>query len=144
MDLYLYNWAGASNVLDKPLNPNPPKLSGVLREECSIESPVITMQYDPRGLNYAYIPEFGRYYFITDITVLRENLFQVSMHVDVLMSFNAQIKGLTIYGIRSSVIQTPYIPDGEAPISAERVIYPEEQTALSPHQYGNYILITVG
>lgn len=144
MDLYLYNWAGASNVLTKPLVPDPPKLSGTLRENCQIENPEITMQTDPRGFNYVYIPEFGRYYFITDITVLRENLFRVSMHVDVLMSFNSQIKALNVWGIRSSIIQTPNIPDGEAPISAERVKYPEQAAALSPHQFGNYILITVG
>lgn len=144
MDLYMYNWAGASNVLTKTLALDPPKISGTLRENCQVENPEITMQTDPRGFNYVYIPEFGRYYFITDITVLRENLFRVSMHVDVLMSFNAQIKALNVWGIRSSIIQTPNIPDGEAPISAERVKYPEQSTALLPHQFGNYILITVG
>ena len=36
--------------------------------------------------NYMYIPEFGRYYYITDIVVLKTHEFMISASVDVLMS----------------------------------------------------------
>ena len=67
--------------------------SGTLRAESSIIKPVITFSglTGIASINYAYIPDFGRYYFVTDIVCVRNNLFQVSMSVDVLMSFKSQI-----------------------------------------------------
>lgn len=37
--------------------------------------------------NYCKIPEFNRYYFITDITSVRRNIWQIELQVDVLMSY---------------------------------------------------------
>lgn len=67
--------------------------TGTLREESSIIDPVITFTSlsNLSGCNYAYIPEFGRYYFVDNITCLRNNYYQVSMHVDVLMTYKDQI-----------------------------------------------------
>ena len=74
-------------------------LSGTLRDECSISDPVILFdgisEQITAGANYAFIQEFNRYYYITDITFVRNKLFRVSMHVDVLMSFSAQIREQT-------------------------------------------------
>ena len=41
--------------------------------------------------NYIYIPEFNRYYFITDIVSVRTNMWRLNMHVDVLMSYKDSI-----------------------------------------------------
>lgn len=67
--------------------------NGTLREESSVIDPVITVTglTNLPSINYAYIPEFGRYYFITNIKCVRNNYFQVSMHVDVLMTYKSQI-----------------------------------------------------
>lgn len=45
--------------------------------------------------NYAYIPVFGRYYFISRVTIVRSNLFRYEMHVDPLMSFRQEILALS-------------------------------------------------
>lgn len=42
--------------------------------------------------NYAYIPKFNRYYFITDVVSVRANLWEVSMRCDVLMSYKDIIR----------------------------------------------------
>lgn len=44
--------------------------------------------------NYGYIPEFNRYYFISDIISIRNNIWRLNMHVDVLMSYAKEIKKL--------------------------------------------------
>lgn len=44
--------------------------------------------------DYAYIPELGRYYWITDISSVRSGLWQISMSCDVLMTYRDQIKQL--------------------------------------------------
>lgn len=68
-------------------------LTGTLRAESSIINPIITFSdiSSISTINYAYIPDFGRYYFVENIECVRNNLFRVSMKVDVLMSFRDAI-----------------------------------------------------
>ena len=70
--------------------------NGALREESSISNPSILIEGNMSGsgisANYAHIPEFGRYYYINDITSYRNGLWRVDMHCDVLMSFKQAIK----------------------------------------------------
>ena len=47
--------------------------------------------------NYAYIPDFNRYYFINDIISVRQNMWRVVMNVDVLMSYKTQIYNLDAF-----------------------------------------------
>lgn len=71
--------------------------SGVLREETSVTSPVVLMELEnPSGYNYAYIPEFCRYYFIRDMVSVRKGLWRISMQVDVLESFKNYILELGV------------------------------------------------
>lgn len=51
--------------------------------------------------NYAYIEDLSRYYFIEDITVVTDRLFEISMKVDVLMSFNEEIRANSVMVARS-------------------------------------------
>lgn len=68
-------------------------MTGSLREESSILAPTITVEYAGfPNWNYAYIPNFNRYYFITDIISVRTNLWRVSFRVDPMMSFKGNIK----------------------------------------------------
>ena len=143
MDVYLYNWGGSPNVLNKTLAVDPPKLSGTLREECSVENPEITIQTDPRGYNYVYIPEFSRYYFITDIVAVRENVFRVSMHVDVLMSHSSGISALPVWCKRSAVLQSKYMYDNAAPITQQKTVSAQPLDCIGAHST-DLLLVTVG
>lgn len=70
-------------------------LSGVLRENCSIIDPVILVEGDLatlRSANYFTIAEFGRSYFLGNMTSVRQGLVEVTGHVDVLSSYAAQIR----------------------------------------------------
>ena len=98
MNIILYKNNSEQIAVNKDLE-QIASLSGTLRDECSISDPTILMadiaQNIASGANYAYIKEFARYYYITDVTFVRNNLFRVTMHVDVLMSFAEQIKAQT-------------------------------------------------
>lgn len=63
-------------------------MSGTLKSECSIVDPVILFESSEnlRYCNYMYIPNFGRYYFINDIIHVRNNLYEIRAHCDVLSS----------------------------------------------------------
>ena len=145
MQILLYNLAGDPRVIDKPLTAEPNlTLTGTLREDCRIEAPSILIQADPRGQNYAYIPEFGRYYFIEDITAERNAAFRLDLRVDALKSFAARILALEVHGIRSSVLQTPYIPDPQAPIESRMIVEATEGDEIGAQVRSSMILVTVG
>ena len=89
--------------------------SGFLRDESSILDPVILIEgniSNLHGCNYMTIPEFGRSYFVTDITSVRTGLIQITAHVDVLSTYKTQI--LANAGIirRQENAWNLYIDDG--------------------------------
>lgn len=68
---------------------------GTLRKETSIIDPSIMIECDLSALtrcNYIYINEFKRYYFVNNITSIREGLVEFSCHVDVLETYKEQIR----------------------------------------------------
>lgn len=71
-------------------------LSGSLKNQCSILTPSITIEYiPPANFNYFYIPEFSRYYFVTNITYITNSIVEITGSVDVLDSYEQQIRNNT-------------------------------------------------
>lgn len=67
-------------------------LTGSLRGSTSVKTPVINIEgTNIPFYNYAYIDEFDRYYYITDVKSVRNNIWEVSFLCDVLMSFKNDI-----------------------------------------------------
>lgn len=94
MNIVLYRNVSENNSVNKNLT-ELTTLSGTLREQSSIIDPVITIaEIDDYvgSMNYAYIPQFNRYYFITNVESVRAGLWRVSFHVDVLFTYREQIK----------------------------------------------------
>ena len=95
MNIVLYTNNSETERIKKELT-EVSQLTGTLREGCDIINPVIRIDGTGQktnllSMNYAYIEDFGRYYFIDDITLERNNLYILHMSVDVLMSFAEQI-----------------------------------------------------
>lgn len=70
-------------------------VEGSLRNDSPISQPSILVEDNDdfiTSTNYAYIQEFGRYYYIQEITHVRNKLWIVDMKCDVLMSFSSSIK----------------------------------------------------
>lgn len=91
MKIVLYRNESENNKVGKSLV-ELASVNGTLRERTSILNPTIEINNNNViNANYAYIPEFKRYYFITDIESVRNGLWGVSMKVDVLESYKQQI-----------------------------------------------------
>lgn len=91
MDITLYINSDPKNKINKTptLVSN---VSGVLRDQCDTVDPVIMVEDETIPMvNYMYISDFNRYYFITNIKNVRSGLWAIAAHVDVLMSYAAQI-----------------------------------------------------
>ena len=88
--------------------------SGTLREDCSVITPSVEVQSIglPQG-NYAYILEFNRYYFIREIVATNNGLWRLSLEVDVLYTYNAQIRTQTAQLSRYRYTDTPMLYDNK-------------------------------
>lgn len=84
-----YNNSAEENVVDKTnFIVQASEVVGVLKEKTNIINPVITFNFDAiPDFNYAYIDSFDRYYFVTDITSIGKNMWEISFKEDVLMTY---------------------------------------------------------
>lgn len=94
MTLTLFTNLSENNCMDKNLS-EIKSLTGDLRAESSMIDPVIMIEADAdviAEVNYAYIDEFERWYFVTNIDSVRTGLWRLTMHVDVLYTYAAAIR----------------------------------------------------
>ena len=73
----------------------PLDITGELRQETSISTPIIRVySADVLRYNYCYIEDFRRYYYISSIDAVSNEIYDVTLRVDVLMSFRGDITQL--------------------------------------------------
>lgn len=88
MVIKLYKNYSEKNRVNKELVDETIK-AGTLREDnTSIVDPIILIAGGKEILefNYAYIPEFDRYYYFVDTPIIVNGIVNISLHTDVLMS----------------------------------------------------------
>lgn len=94
------------NSTKLPLLTNATKtLNGTLKEPCSILNPVFDIERPasdavPYSYTYAYIGDFGRWYFVND-WVWNDGLWQCRLSCDILGSFKTDIGNSTEYVLRA-------------------------------------------
>ena len=115
MTIKLYTNLSDKVVVDKNITQVGSDVTGTLREDCSIIDPIIkfesTVGSHLTDCNYAYITEFGRYYFINNIKCVG-GLFEVYMHVDVLKTYAAGIRSNQAVVSRQEHKYNLYLQDG--------------------------------
>lgn len=119
MTINLYNNGDSKKKLNKGIV-LVKSMTGTLREKCDMINPSVLIENaGVISANYAYIPDFKRYYYITKITSERQGLWRVDMHVDVRMSFREQILANTAIVERASNYYNMYIQDPMLPIEQD-------------------------
>lgn len=95
--IHFYNNNAENIIVDKTSYlSNKNIIVGVFRDSVDIISPSFIVElYTVPTYNYVYIPKFNRYYYITGITNVRNNVWEISCDVDVLMSFKDNILSLS-------------------------------------------------
>lgn len=144
MDIYFYTISDEKNKLNKTLG-TATEFSGTLKEQTSIIKPSIIIEASNlSGYNYIYIPSFGRYYFITDIVSVRNNLWRVSGIVDVLMSFKNGIKTIPIILVNTELTGTENYMSGDTWKTTVKTKTDIINFSSGLNSSGEYILITSG
>lgn len=123
-------------------------LEGTLKNNCSALDPIITVQKtNPAkyNYNYMYIEEFGRWYFITDIITLHNNIWEIHAHVDVLFTWRNDI--ITMEAVADKLEDftnsNVYYDDGSFIMDCRKDISVKE-FPNGLNETGQYILICAG
>lgn len=95
MEIVLYTYDGYAEQVNKTLSDGV-TLTGYLRTPVNVLEPVITIRTDSTpAYNYAYIPDFNRYYFIKRWTLSNNNEYTLYISVDVLKTYSDDILNAT-------------------------------------------------
>ena len=100
----LYSFSKKENSTAVPAG-NGTVFGCVLKHDSSIISPVITLDIgidSAPDWNYAYIPAYGRYYFIDEWSWTDNRLWSASMSVDALATYRDVIGSTPLYILRAS------------------------------------------
>lgn len=106
----LYNNTSDSNVLSKTII-LVTTLQCALKDATELMNPVLVIASDniESNVNYAFIPDLGRYYFVRNKRQVTANRIELDLHVDVLMSFKESIrKSTALVEVTGNAIN-PYI-----------------------------------
>lgn len=148
MRLNLMQSLSDPNVLNKKFSANVYEVEFIFKDKSSLFNPTIILQteIDISIYNYAFIEEWGRYYFVNPsrVNVIGNNRYEILLECDTLTTFKDQI------------ISIPCIIDRTEKVGGSRYIPSEAWVANCKHKTdiysfssglldsGEFILITAG
>ena len=145
MTIQLCNTADETNVINKTIA-TVDTVTATIKGNSSIINPTLILEYKTPliGVNYVFIPDWNRYYFVRDMRVATGGRYEIDLYVDVLQSFKEQILKCGV--ILSDTEQTGlnnYLP------SESFVVNCKHKTDIVNFSNGlldngEYILITAG
>lgn len=124
--------------------------TGNLRKGSSVVDPVIeidsSLSADILGrVNYARIEIWHRYYFVTDVKVDITGLWNIYMHVDVLDSYESQIKAQNAIVARQERRNNMYLDDGWFMAYQNPNVYTQYFSVEEPFlRDSEYVLVIAG
>lgn len=108
MQVYFYTFSKRLNSTAQPTGGA--SFSCVLKSPSSVTAPKISLVWsgtgNPTAYNYAYIADYGRYYWVSNWTYA-DRQWTADLTVDVLASYKSQIGGANKYILRSASSYNP-------------------------------------
>lgn len=134
MDIYLFSFSKRSRSTARPAQSSGTLYQCTLREPSGIVNPFIRIQMQPTAhpeYNYAYIPEFHRYYWIAEWIYTMGSVWEASLNVDSLASWKTEIGNKSMYVLRSAARSDGRIVDSYYPTLAEPRSYIDRVSAVT-------------
>lgn len=103
INVTFYTFAKKANSTAQPSGGT--SYSCVIKSASSVLSPEIILDVGTGSrpdYNYAYIPDYGRYYWVREWTWIENRLWAGSLEVDVLATYKSEIGSENLYVLRSS------------------------------------------
>lgn len=120
-------------------------VSGVLRDTTSLQTPTIILNRNISDLincNYVFIEDFNRYYYVNNITSVKQNLTQLDLSCDVLMSFKDDILKQSAIIKKQQDSWNLYIDDGS--FTAQQNSRIQVKTFPNSIEGESYVLVLAG
>ena len=111
MQLQLYrNFSKKENSTKIP-NPNTATVVEVtMKQSTSLDNPVFILQGVDLDVNYCHLIN-GRYYFVNDIVLGNNNIYELHCSTDILATYRNEIFGSSFYVERSASHYNPWFID---------------------------------
>ena len=146
MTVDFYTFAKRKNSTLRPTGNPVASFSCVLKEDSGVLSPVLeiynTAAWNPSALNFAHIAAYGRWYWVEDWKWI-VGRWEVSLSVDVLATYETQIKNEAKYVLRASYDSDWNIVDTLYPSTADaKTVYTTSASYSFARDYalGTYIV----
>lgn len=140
MEIRLYTTSDPHNKIGKTLL-NESIYNITLKDVADILAPSIRINSDtPILANYAYIPDFERYYFVGNIVISSKRIYTLNLECDVLESFKTDI--LTSYGLITRTEQGNVFFDGDLNSEVRKEVDTFESN-VTPALDPSIVLVTI-
>ena len=141
MLISLYNTNDSNIVVDKTLT-NKIDYDIKIKDTTSVTNPTIILKTKTLiTSNYAYIPDFNRYYYIEKIEVCPNDVYRIALKCDVLKSFKDDIKNSSAYVAQQTTTNKYYDNGYKSEVKKEVDIFKSDYVL---EQETNTILVTIG
>lgn len=141
MLISLYNTNDSNIVVDKTLT-NKIDYDIKIKDTTSVTNPTIILKTNTLiTSNYAYIPDFNRYYYIEKIEVCPNDVYRIALKCDVLKSFKDDIKHSSAYVTQQTTTNKYYDNGYKSEVKKEVDIFKSDYVL---EQGTNTILVTIG
>lgn len=117
-------------------------LTCYMKDDCSVLSPVFLI--DGIDLGYNYCKFNDRYYFITDITLSNNNIYEISCSVDVLATYKTSIGSYTAFVERAASSYDTLVTDNYLTASNNISSMTKTTIALSITSQVFYMMLVFG
>lgn len=147
-DITFYKNESPANFVNKNLTLNH-TMQGTLREGTSLIDPILIVEangpgFQANGYNYVWVPDFKRYYYITNIVSTYYKMWEIHCHVDVLMSYKEDILKQTAIVSRQENIYNLYLDDGTFMSYQNPKIQTKVFSNATPFETQEFVLIVAG
>lgn len=120
-------------------------VTGVFKDTQNVNRIVVNLETAYSSLasvNYVYMPDFGRWYYITEKSVVNSSITQVVLETDTLMTYREAIQTFNCLCLRSETKYNRQQVDEKLPKVVKDLVYIRE--IGNPLISENIILVTVG
>ena len=137
----MYYWTGFSkreNSTKKPTDTGT-KVEILLKEDTSIDNPSIILTGNVFNIDYCYIPDFGKYYFVGSPVILANNMTQYDLIEDCLGTHKTEIGSTVAHIAYSSTGYDANLVDNRIAVKGSRLVY-QTSASLGFDSTGCYIV----
>ena len=140
MQVEFYHTADNANTVNKTLQPIK-TVDIIFRQAVNEATPFIIMNKDKlTGSNYVHIPNFNRYYFISNVENYTANLVRIDLVTDLLMTYKDDILNSTVL---ITATNTPSYFSSNLPIQT-KTIKRVLKSDVTLNKESSLILTTIG